>query len=150
MIFSQIALMNFFLLKVTSLLRRMLPEIKPLALASVVNVEHLPPADFSIVSVTNKGNEQSSEFDEHEPGILDVFLSCIAKALTVQVKVKGKENGGKALQTVSLATSIHPKNDVGSRWWLRGCMTRKLAEVIIQLLKDMAVVSEKKKKTERI
>ncbi|XP_046604041.1 E3 ubiquitin-protein ligase MYCBP2 isoform X2 [Neodiprion virginianus] len=124
--------------QVTSLLRRMLPEIKPLTLASVVNVEHLPPPDFSIVSVTNKGHVQSNEFDEHEPGILDVFLSCIAKALTVQVKVKGKENG-KALQTVSLATSIHPKNDIGSRWWLRGCMTRKLAEVIIRLLKDMAV-----------
>lgn len=79
--------------------------------------------------------------------ILDVFLSCIAKALTVQVKVKGKEAGvsgaavGKGLTTVTLATSIHPRDFVGARWWLRGCMTRKLAEVIIQLLKDMAAVS---------
>ena len=73
-----------------------------------------------------------------------MFLSCIAKALTVQVKVKGKEvgsSGGKGLTTVTLATSIHPRDFVGARWWLRGCMTRKLAEVIIQLLKDMAVVS---------
>lgn len=78
---------------------------------------------------------------------MDVFLSCIAKALTVQVKVKGKEVGasgtgtGKGLTTVTLATSIHPRDFVGARWWLRGCMTRKLAEVIIQLLKDMAAVS---------
>jgi len=83
-----------------------------------------------------------SGFNEHSAGILDVFLSCIAKALTVQVKVKGKENNGKALQSVSLATSIHPKSFVGTRWWLRGCMMRKLAEVIIQLLKDMASVSD--------
>lgn len=100
----------------------------------------MPPTDFSIVSAANNGFTHTTEFDEHSPGILDVFLSCIAKALTVQVKVKGKENNGKALQTTSLATSIHPKSQVGARWWLRGCMTRKLAEVIIQLLKDMASV----------
>jgi hypothetical protein len=76
-------------------------------------------------------------------GILDVFLSCIAKALTVQVKVKGKDaSGGKGLTTVTLATSIHPRDYVGSRWWLRGCIARKLAEVIIQLMKDMAAVSK--------
>ena len=126
--------------QVTSLLRRILPEIKPETLASVVSVERLPPSDFSIVSVASSGYAESNDFDEHSPGILDVFLSCIAKSLTVQVKVKAKENNGKALQTVSLATSIHPKSFVGPRWWLRGCMTRKLAEVIIQLLKDMASV----------
>ncbi|KMQ98404.1 putative e3 ubiquitin-protein ligase mycbp2-like protein [Lasius niger] len=123
--------------QVTSLLRRILPEIKPETLASVTNVERLPPTDFSIVSAANSGFTHVSDFNEHSAGIIDVFLSCIAKALTVQVKVKGKENG-KALQSVSLATSIHPKSYVGTRWWLRGCMTRKLAEVIIQLLKDMA------------
>jgi len=117
-----------------------LPEIKPETLASVINVERLPPTDFSIVSAANSGFTHVSDFNEHSAGILDVFLSCIAKALTVQVKVKGKDNG-KALQSASLATSIHPKSYVGTRWWLRGCMTRKLAEVIIQLLKDMASVS---------
>jgi E3 ubiquitin-protein ligase MYCBP2 len=128
--------------QVTSLLRRILPEIKPETLASVVNVDRLPPTDFSIVSAANSGLTHVSGFNEHSAGILDVFLSCIAKALTVQVKVKGKENNGKALQSVSLATSIHPKSFVGTRWWLRGCMMRKLAEVIIQLLKDMASVSD--------
>lgn len=130
-----------FTFQVTSLLRRILPEIKPETLASVTSVERLPPTDFSIVSAANSGLSHVTDFDEHSAGILDVFLSCIAKALTVQVKAKGKENNGKALQTVSLATSIHPKSYVGTRWWLRGCMTRKLAEVIIQLLKDMASVS---------
>jgi E3 ubiquitin-protein ligase MYCBP2 len=79
-------------------------------------------------------------------GILDVFLSCVAKALTVQVKVKGKDaSGGKGLTTVTLATTIHPRDFVGSRWWLRWCITRKLAEVIIQLMKDMAAVSKRSK-----
>lgn len=125
----------------TSLLRRILPVIKPETLATVVGIERLPPSDFSIVAVANNGFTQSVDFDDNALGILDVFLSCIAKALTVQVKIKGKENNGKALQTASLATSIHPKSFVGERWWLRGCMARKLAEVIIQLLKDMASVS---------
>lgn len=73
-------------------------------------------------------------------GILDVFLSVIAKALTVQVKVKSKE--GKGLTSVTLATAIHPRQSVvGKRWWLRGCISRKLAEDIIQLIKDMSAVS---------
>ncbi|XP_063987126.1 E3 ubiquitin-protein ligase MYCBP2 isoform X2 [Diachasmimorpha longicaudata] len=121
--------------QVTSLLRRILPEIKPYSLASVLGMDKTPPTDFSIISAVNCSEDEG--FNEHSLRILDVFLSCIAKALTVQVKVKGKENG-KALQTITLATSIHPKSFLGSRWWLRGCMTRKLAEVIIQLLKDMA------------
>ena len=121
--------------QVTSLLRRILPEISPNTLAEVEDVERLPPTDFSIVSAATT----DQPFNEHSPGILDVFLSCIAKALSVQVKIKGKENG-KAVQTTSLATSIHPKSFVGTRWWLRGCMARKHAEVIIQLLKDMAAV----------
>lgn len=72
-------------------------------------------------------------------GILDVFLSCIAKALTVQVKVKGKD--GKGLTSVSLATTLLPGDYEGDRWWLRGSISRRLAEDIIQLLKDMAAVS---------
>lgn len=118
-----------------------MPEIKPETLASVINVEQLPPTDFSIVSAANSGITYVPNFNEHSAGILDVFLSCIAKALTVQVKMKGKENNGKALQSISLATSIHPESYVGTRWWLKGSMTRKLAEVLIQLLKDMASVS---------
>ncbi|KAG7189537.1 hypothetical protein KM043_017228 [Ampulex compressa] len=124
--------------QVTSLLRRILPGIKPEAFAKCIGVERLPPTDFSIVSTTNYSEVHTTEFNEHSAGIIDVFLSCIAKVLTIQMKVKGRENNGKALQTVSLATSIHPKAYFGTRWWLRGCMARKLAEVIIQLLKDMA------------
>lgn len=77
-------------------------------------------------------------------GILDVFLSVIAKALTLQVKVRSKSgNGGapKEINTVTLATSIQPKDNLAMRWWLRGTVSKKLAEVIVQLIKDMAAVS---------
>ena len=39
--------------------------------------------------------------------------------------------------TVNLASSIHPRDPTGPRWWLRGTMTKKIAEEIIHLLKDM-------------
>lgn len=123
--------------QVTSLLRRILPAISPDSLANVLDVPKLPPADFSTVSAVNSNYSSTHSFDMYVAGILDVFLSCIAKSLSLQVKIKGRENG-KNIQTISLATSIHPKKFYGTRWWLRGTMTRKLAEVIIQLLKDMA------------
>ncbi|KAH0817635.1 hypothetical protein GEV33_005156 [Tenebrio molitor] len=126
--------------QVTSLLRRILPEVAPDAFAKVMGITNLPPKDFSIVSATYKASG-AVKFDMYKPGILDVFLSVIAKALTVQVKVKSKTGGGgapKEINTVTLATSIHPKDNLGKRWWLRGCVNRKLAEVIVHLIKDMA------------
>ncbi|CAB3381481.1 Hypothetical predicted protein [Cloeon dipterum] len=125
--------------QVTSLLRRMLPEVPPQHLAAVLGVERLPPADFSIVTASNKNGVAENEFDMHKMGILDVFLSVIAKSLTVQVRVKGggKETQAKGTSTASLATSIKSAPSQG-RWWMRGCNSRKLSEGIISLLKDMA------------
>ncbi|KAF5304151.1 hypothetical protein FQA39_LY01936 [Lamprigera yunnana] len=123
--------------QVTGLLRRILPEITPDFFAKILGVDHLPTKDFSIVSAVNKG---TSEFDIHRIGVLDVFLSIIAKALTVQVKMRSKSVSGgpaKEISTVTLATSIQPRDHRG-RWWLRGSTSRKLAEVIVHLLKDMA------------
>lgn len=40
--------------QVTSLLRRILPEIPPEIFAKVIGIDKLPPKDFSIVSVINK------------------------------------------------------------------------------------------------
>lgn len=48
--------------QVTSLLRRILPEISPEAFAKVVGVKKLPAKDFSIVSVANK-ESASGSFD---------------------------------------------------------------------------------------
>lgn len=132
--------------QVTALIRRILPEISPTTFAHVLDIEHLPPTDFNIIS-TAKNSDSTEPFDVHRAGILDVFLGCIAKALTVQVKIKGGNepgNGGsnnKGLSTVNLGTCIRPNYVPESRWYLRGCTNRKLAEMIVQLIKDMASVS---------
>lgn len=110
--------------------------MSPSTLGNVLGVEKLPPSDFSIAASAAK---QDATFDPYKIGILDVFLSVVAKVLNVQVKVKGRD--GKGLTTVTLATAVHPKDPVGQRWWLRGCISRKLAEDMIQLLNDMASVS---------
>lgn len=89
--------------QVTSLLRRVLPEVTPSRLASVIGVKALPPADISdIIHSTEKG-------DWNKLGILDMFLGCIAKALTVQLKAKGTTitgtagtAAGKGVTTVTL------------------------------------------------
>ena len=74
----------------TSLLRRVLPEVTPVRLASIIGVKALPPADISdIIHSTEKG-------DWNRLGILDMFLGCIAKALTVQLKAKGTTISGTA------------------------------------------------------
>jgi hypothetical protein len=38
--------------------------------------------------LTTASESGESGFDMHKPGIIDVFLSCIAKALNLQVKTK--------------------------------------------------------------
>ncbi|KAI1288150.1 E3 ubiquitin-protein ligase MYCBP2 [Halotydeus destructor] len=120
--------------QVISLLRRVLPEILPISLIKIFDAKKLPPADF--IALTNK----ETPLDVQETGVLDVFLACVAKSLTVQTKVKGSSaaGGSKNLNTITLATAIHPRDDLASRWWLRGCMARKMAEAIMVLVRDMA------------
>ncbi|CAB4068652.1 MYCBP2 [Lepeophtheirus salmonis] len=100
--------------QVILLIRRILPEIPPSSFASIIGVKNLPPKDFASLSL-------SHTFDHKAPGLLDIFFSCIAKALTVQVKSKG----------------MHDYKNVGSRWWLRGSMAKRISEEIVSLLKDL-------------
>ncbi|PIK37591.1 putative E3 ubiquitin-protein ligase MYCBP2 [Apostichopus japonicus] len=129
-----------------------LPEISPAYFASVVGVSALPPTD--VVPVTPEG--QSSPLSTPQKGVLDIFLACIAKALTVQVKAKGI-GGSKAPQMTSLASTFSQQqkeklgkdssNEVPSEapeapstdhWYLRGTMPFSLAEQMINLIKDMS------------
>jgi len=78
---------------------------------------------------------------------LDVFLACIAKGLTLQVKSKGrdKESHKNPVSTLTMATIFNgcqpnDESKLGSRWWMRGTMPRRVAESIIQLVRDMATV----------
>lgn len=69
--------------QVIALLRRVLPDVSPKSLAEVLGVDKLPPADFSISASAKQG----VAFDPSRMAVLDVFLSVLAKALTVQVYI---------------------------------------------------------------
>ncbi|KAL1432940.1 hypothetical protein MTO96_001928 [Rhipicephalus appendiculatus] len=124
--------------QVTSLLRRVLPEVPPLTLAAVLGVLNLPPSEYGLPpSSSTSPNadtvEGAAPLDIHRVGLLDVLLACVAKALTLQARSKGGRS-----QATTLATAIHPRDHLGARWWLRGTTARKLAQGIVQLLRDMA------------
>ncbi|XP_078077741.1 E3 ubiquitin-protein ligase MYCBP2 isoform X19 [Mustelus asterias] len=124
--------------QVTSLLRRVLPEVTPVRLASIIGVKSLPPADISdIIHSTEKG-------DWNKLGILDMFLGCISKALTVQLKAKGSSFpgtvAGKGVTTVTLP-SVFNSGSIRrgeSHWWMKGSTPPQISEIIIKLIKDMA------------
>ncbi|KAM6446158.1 E3 ubiquitin-protein ligase MYCBP2 isoform 3-T4 [Liasis olivaceus] len=127
--------------QVTSLLRRVLPEVTPSRLASVIGVKALPPADISdIIHSTEKG-------DWNKLGILDMFLGCIAKALTVQLKAKGTTitgtagtAAGKGVTTVTLPMIFNSSylRRGENHWWMKGSTPTQISEIIIKLVKDMA------------
>jgi len=104
-----------------------------------VGVEALPSTDYGILQCF----DASASWTLERVGILDVLLACIAKALTLQVKTKGrdKETSSKQVVTsVTMASIFDEGHPLGSRWWMRGSMPRRVAESIIQLVKDMASV----------
>jgi E3 ubiquitin-protein ligase MYCBP2 len=127
--------------QVIALLRRVLPKIPPATLAEVMGVAELPPRNFGALAAAAAKDKERPQAANVVAGmgILDVFLACIAKALTLQVKTKGAKGAGKSVSTVSLASSIHPRasDNVGDRWWLRGAASRRVAEEVISLLKSM-------------
>ena len=114
--------------QVIALLRRILPEVRPQTLAGLLGIAQLPPKDFGILA-----RSSSEAVTPNDIGILDVFLSCIAKSLTLQVKSKLNKDsttasaaigghGGIAsvgpakthMMTVNLASSIHPRDPTGN------------------------------------
>jgi hypothetical protein len=52
-----------------------------------MGVTNLPPKDFGILTTASESGDAGG-LDLLKPGIVDVFLSCIAKALNLQVKTK--------------------------------------------------------------
>ena len=146
-------LFHLFPLQVTSIIRRLLPEIPPTHFAKLTGVTSLPPADLSILTQSSdKPNPESST--EESVGILDIFLACVAKTLTVQSKVKGGGGqipglGGKGTHSLTLARlqQLYPveespsKRSSKGRWWMRGSISHNIAERVIGLIKDMSAVS---------
>lgn len=101
--------------QVTSLLRRILPEVSPDQVAELLGVQHMPPNDFSIAS------QNSEPFDMNRLGILDIFLAIIAKSLQLQVKIKS-----------SGATNAAPTNKQPISLQLCNCIDFNVAEIEMQ------------------
>ncbi|CAH2036091.1 unnamed protein product, partial [Iphiclides podalirius] len=99
--------------QVISLLRRMITEISPPKVAMVINFG---------VDVNDRAT------------LLDHLVSYLAKAITVQVKVKG--SGAPAPGSVMMGSSISPAPP--SKWFMRGETSRKHAHLVAKLLLDMA------------
>lgn len=74
----------------------------------------------------------------YKVGLLDSFLGVIAKAIILQVKVKGT-NGSKVVNSLKLQEVDLDEDE--ARWYLKGVSSRKLADDIIQILWDMSNVS---------
>ena len=91
------------------MLRRVLPEVAPRTFANLLSVPHLPPKEFSILppSVTSSVTS-SMTFDPDQAGILDVFLACIAKSLSIQTKVKSY-GSGKSMSSFVLSDCLTAK-----------------------------------------
>ena len=85
---------------VISVLKRVLPLVQPARLANILSVPALPPRDFTILTAASLASNDNTDdkdallppFDMHKIGILDIFLSCIAKALTLQVYMISSTN----------------------------------------------------------
>lgn len=68
-----------------------MPYIKPREFATMTNVTVLPPLGYSAIA-----EAVNSAATINQLGLLDCLLAIIAKALSVQVKVKGR--GSNILQ----------------------------------------------------
>ncbi|CAC5382409.1 unnamed protein product [Mytilus coruscus] len=125
--------------QVISVLRRVLPEAKPQTLASILSVPNLPPSEYSIVSLASR-EDDNEVYDVNKPGILDVLLACIGKALTVQTKIKasGPQKGVTSMTLAECQLDSKSASSTGSRWWMRGKMDSAMANKIISLIQDMA------------
>lgn len=86
--------------QVTALLRRILAEIPPEQFAELLNVHSMPPTDFSI------SNQMGDSFDMNRMGLLDIFLSIIAKSLQLQVKIKSANTANTTVNKQPVAVNM--------------------------------------------
>ena len=132
-------------LQVCTLLRKILPVIAPKTLATMLGVKILPPLGYSAIA-----DAVNSAATINQRGILDCLLAVIAKALSVQVKAKGRSTnvlqqltGESSITALTLACLVNPKPVPGEttvkaqRWYLKGTISQEVASEVVKLLKDM-------------
>ena len=128
-----------------SLLRRILPTIGPKNLAPMLQILVLPPIGYSAIA-----EAVNSAATLNTLGILDSLLAVVAKALSVQVKAKGRGTnvlqsltGDSSISAATLASLTNPKPVPGEttvrnqRWYLRGSVEKEVGSAVVELLKGM-------------
>ena len=76
-------------LQVVALLEKVIPDITPRKLADYLDIAMLPPEGYSAIAAAIS----SGTAVLNHVGLLDIFLACISKALSVQAKAKGRSAG---------------------------------------------------------
>ncbi len=134
---------SFF--QVCTLLKKVLSVIGPKKLAPMLNVRALPPLGYSAIA-----EAVNSAATINQLGILDCLIAVISKALSVQIKVKGRSTniiqvltGESSITAITMDKLINPKPVSGEttiraqRWYFKGSISQEVASEVIQLLKDM-------------
>jgi len=71
---------------VVALLEKVIPVITPRKLADYLDISLLPPEGYSAIAAAIS----SGTAVLNHVGLLDIFLACVSKALSVQAKAKGR------------------------------------------------------------
>lgn len=111
----------------------------------MLGVKVLPPLGYSAIA-----EAVNSAATINQLGILDCLIAVIAKALSVQVKAKGRSTnilqlltGESSITALTLANLVNPKPVPGEttvkaqRWYLKGVVSQEVASEVVKLLKDM-------------
>ena len=69
-----------------ALLEKVIPVITPRKLADYLDISLLPPEGYSAIAAAIS----SGTAVLNHVGLLDIFLACVSKALSVQAKAKGR------------------------------------------------------------
>lgn len=117
--------------QVLSLVRRIIPNIHPLTFAKLFGVQQIPNI--------NDIFEKCSSENPVSMGILDIFLSCIAKSLTIQIKIKGVHvKRSPTVYTIHSALQHQTVSELDrNHYWLNGSISKQISQSIILLIKDM-------------
>ncbi len=119
--------------------------VGPKNVAPMINVRILPPLGYSAIA-----EAVNSAATINQLGLLDCFLAIISKALSVQVKAKGRSSnivhvltGTTNMTALTLASLVNQKLVPGEttvkfqRWFLKGTISKEVASEVVKLLKDM-------------
>ncbi len=119
--------------------------IGPKNMAPIINVRILPPLGYSAIA-----EAVNSAATINQLGLLDCLLAIVAKALSVQVKAKGRSSnllhvltGTSNITALTLSSLVNHKLVPGEtsvksqRWYLRGTISKEVASEVVKLLKDM-------------